>query len=510
MRILSVSELSQQYDDKILYKNAKLELYSHDHVGLVGQNGTGKSTLLRILTGEVIADHGRIEWAKNIRIGYLDQYAKLNDKETIKEYLHGAFENLYHIEKQMNEAYQKASEDERYLKLASSYQEQLFEHDFYQIETRIEQVVMGLGMNDWGMDRILGTLSGGQKAKVILAKLLLENPDVLLLDEPTNFLDRSHMAWLADYLNRFKGTFLLVSHDYAFLESVTNYICDIEFNVFKKYEGNYSRFLKQKEELRLAYTRAYQAQQNYIQKTEAYILKNKAGVNSKIDRGRQKQLNRLERMEAPQFNQVLTLAIESLPLQGETVLEVENLSIGYDDPLLQDISFKLIGGQKIALNGFNGIGKTTLIRTILGELPSFKGRVHLANHIKVGYFAQDFIWENEKQTPFEIVRQAAPVLKNQQIYRQLARCGIYYDLSGRPIGTLSGGEQAKVKLSLLMLEKCHFLIMDEPTNHLDQETKQSLKKALQKFQGALLIVSHEQAFLDELVDQTIDMTKNMI
>lgn len=503
MRILRVSELTQQFEDHFLYHHTEFEIYQGDHLGLVGQNGVGKSTFFHILTGTMVPDYGKIEWAKHIRVGYLDQYAQLPETLTLQAYLRQAFTQLDDMARQMEAAYQASVDDDTALKRAGMLQDDLLDQGYYQIETLIDQMINGLGMADWGKERALGTLSGGQKTKVILAKLLLEKPDVLLLDEPTNFLDHDQIQWLADYLKHFSGSFVIISHDHVFLQQVTNGIYDLEFGQMTKYHGDYAQFVKQKAAMRLTHQRAYQSQQRYIARTEAYIRKNKAGVNSKIARGRQKQLDRLVRLQAPVYTHPLQLTFHHQPVLERTILTVKDLSVGYTTPLFEHLYFHLDGRQKIALKGFNGVGKTTLIKTILQELEPLAGHVELDPALSIGYYAQDFVWEDPLQTPFEVLTQTFRDLSRQQINHLLSRFGIDNALARRALATLSGGEQAKVKLALLCHERYHLLIMDEPTNHLDQETKQSLKQALQAFPGALLLVSHEEAFLDGLIDFSI-------
>lgn len=299
MSLLEITELSQMYGDTQLYKNTEMTLNKGEHMGIVGQNGTGKSTLIKICTKQVIPDDGRIVWQPGISVGYLDQYAEIQRHVTMKEFLKSAFQSLYEIEQKMNRLYEEAAENKMEgLNRAARYQEQLENLDFYSIDTRIEQVANGLGLAAIGLDRPIDEMSGGQRAKVILAEILLEEPDVLLLDEPTNFLDKEHIAWLADYLSELKNAFMVVSHDYDFLEKISNCICDIDNEKITKYYGTYSKFLKKKTLLREDYIRQYSAQQKEIKKTEEFIRKNMAGRKSKMARGRQKQLNRMDKMDA--------------------------------------------------------------------------------------------------------------------------------------------------------------------------------------------------------------------
>lgn len=282
MALLEVEHLTHTFGDKQLYKDASFDLYKGEHMGIVGQNGTGKSTLIKILLKEILPDKGIIKWQNNITIGSLDQYAIVDEKKTIFDYLRTAFENLYQIEHDLGKLYEQMAEQytESILNKVSKYQELLEERNFYGIDSTIQKVASGLGINAMGMESQLKNLSGGQRAKVILAKLLLQNPEILILDEPTNFLDKEHVEWLSEYLQTFKGAFIIVSHDFDFLEKVTTCICDIEFNTIRKYKGNYSSFLKQKGELREEYIRQYNAQQKEIKKLEEYIAKNKVRAST--------------------------------------------------------------------------------------------------------------------------------------------------------------------------------------------------------------------------------------
>ena len=299
MSLLTITGLSHSYGDHVLYRNAEFTLNKGEHIGIVGQNGTGKSTLIKICTEQVIPDQGRIVRQPGITVGYLDQYAELEEYLTVKEFLRSAFSHLYKTEEKMNRLYEGAAKGEDgMLVRAARYQEYLEQCDFYSVETRIRQVASGLGLTGMGLDRLVSHMSGGQRAKVILAKLILERPDVLLLDEPTNFLDQEQVTWLGEYLTGIENAFLLVSHDDRFLEVTSNRICDIDNDTITKYHGTYSEFVQKKTRLRDDYQRQYAAQQKETKKTEEFIRKNIAGRNARMARGRQKQLDRLERMDA--------------------------------------------------------------------------------------------------------------------------------------------------------------------------------------------------------------------
>lgn len=469
MSLLEIEGLTHSFGDNLLYKNASFSLNKGEHIGIVGQNGTGKSTLIKICTEQIIPDNGRIIWQSQVSIGYLDQYAEIEKSLTMRSFLKSAFSRLYQIEKEMTQLYEKAARGHtECLDLAAKYQEQLEIHDFYSIETQIEQVANGLGLLAIGLERPIEQMSGGQRAKVILAKLLLEKPDVLLLDEPTNFLDKEHILWLSDYLSNLENAFMVVSHDYAFLEKIANRICDIDNDTITKYYGTYSEFLRKKTLLREDYVRQYSAQQKEIKKTEEFIRKNIAGRKSKMARGRRKQLERMEKMEA---------------------------------------GFTIKGGQKVVITGFNGIGKSTLLKTLIGEIPSMNGHYIFSDQVTIGYFEQDLLWDDTTRTPIQIISDSYPEMVMKEVRKSLARCGISSKHAMQPIGTLSGGEQAKVKMCLLTLKPCNFLILDEPTNHLDVQAKDSLKAALEEFPGTVLLVSHEENFYREWTQKVINIEK---
>jgi len=507
MSLLKVESLSHNFADKKLYEDASFELYKGEHMGIVGQNGSGKSTLIKILIGEIVPDQGTVKWQSNLKIGHLDQYAEINGTLTISDYLKSAFADLYETEKKLNHLYEKSAVtgDEAVLLQAAAYQEQLEAQDFYSIESRIGKIAGGLGIDAMGMDRSIHELSGGQRAKVILAKLLAEKPNILLLDEPTNFLDQDHVEWLASFLANFDGAFIVVSHDYDFLEKISTCICDIEFGTIRKYYGKYSDFLRQKEHLRQDYVRRYEAQQKHFEKTEAYIRKNIAGVNSKIAQGRRKQLERMERLTPPTFTHRPSIRFRELPLSAQVALTVRDLEIGYRSSLLPKLNFSVGGGEKLVITGFNGIGKSTLLNTLAGRLPTIAGSFRFSEQATIGYYEQELKWENDALTPIQVISERFPGLNTKAIRSHLAQCGVRGNHAMQAVGTLSGGEQSKVKLCGLLLASCNFLIMDEPTNHLDAETKKALQNALASFSGSVLLVSHEESFYKAWADRIVKL-----
>lgn len=503
MSLLTVTGLSQCFMEKKLYEQANFEIYKTEHVGIVGENGAGKSTLIKILCGEYAPDEGKIEWQKNLKIGYLDQHVEVEGNQSILEYLRSLYKTEYDLEMKMNLLYENG--DESSLLKAAKLQEQLIDCGFYEIDVKINKVINGLGIRSIGKTRILKELSGGQRAKVILAKLLLEPLDLLLLDEPTNFLDKEHVEWLASYLNNFAGTFMVVSHDFQFLEKITNCILDVDASKITKYYGSFNDFLKQKEHRKLEHLRNFESQQKMIEKTEQYIRKNIAGNNSKNAQGRRKQLAHIERIAPPSNLKKYTLSFKPCESLSQQVLVLEDLEVGYHDSLLPKLNLKLIANQKMVIQGFNGIGKSTLLKTLLNRIPKIAGKFCFAPQVKIGYYEQDLNWENHQKTPLQIISDAFPKMLLRDIRALLAKGGIHDEQVEQPIYTLSGGEQAKVKLCLLMNQQCNFLVLDEITNHLDMDTKEALKKALINFQGTMLLVCHELSFYQDWIDQVIDI-----
>ncbi len=503
MSILEVRNLTQSFPDRLLYKKAEFSIFKGEHVGVVGQNGAGKSTLLQVLLGQLLPDSGNIRWQKGLQIGHLDQYAEVDGEHDVEAYLKLAFSDFFHKEEKMNELY--ATGDEEAIEMAAKIQETLLQMDFYGIDQKIVKVTQGLGI-DVFLGQKVKSLSGGQRAKVILAKLLLAAPDILILDEPTNFLDEFHIKWLSGELKATKGAFIVVSHDQTFLEDVTTHILDVEFGTIKKYTGSYNAFLQQKKHLQEAYTREYTKQQRKISETEAYIRKNKAGVNSKMARGRQKQLNRLERITPPTSHEKPRFTFkEKMDVVSGESLVVSKLLVGYESALLKEIDFRLHAGEKLVITGFNGIGKSTLLKTILDKIPALSGKAVFAKNVRVGYFEQDLIFEAPEMTPLTYIKNKFPEKGTKEVRQILAHGGIRSEFVERPIITLSGGEQAKVKLTELLLLETNFLILDEPTNHLDALAKEALREALQVYGGSLLLVSHEADFYKNLVDRELKL-----
>ncbi len=510
MGLLEVKNISHTFGDKVLYDKASFEIFKGEHVGLVGQNGAGKTTLLRSLIGEVIPDEGEIKWQKGIRKGYLDQHANIDNNLTIKEYLKTAFDYLYKVEAELNELYSLMAQtftDEIFEK-STNYQSLLENSGFYEIDSTILKVCDGLGISAIGIDKQLGKLSGGQKAKVILAKLLLQKPDMLLLDEPTNFLDKEHIKWLENYLKTFKGAFIVISHDFDFLDQITTVIVDIEFRNIKKYTGNFSKFIKQKNISRESYIKEFKSQQKQIKKYEDFIAKNRVRASTaKQAQSRIKALNKMKKLPPPEFTVKPNFSFKCSPIDFERALLISKLKVGYTAPLLPAMTLEIKAKEKIAFTGFNGIGKSTLLKTLVGEIKPISGWFHFFEEVKIAYFEQDLKWEDNTVSALEEISNDFPNLSQTEIRKNLSKCGLKSEHVFQPISTLSGGEQAKIKICKLMLTSSNFLILDEPTNHLDADSKALLKEELLKWSGNLILVSHEESFYDGLCNKIINIKK---
>lgn len=506
MSVLDVAHLSHNYGGREIFDDVSFRLERGEHVALVGANGEGKSTFFSIITGKMTPDAGKITWARRTKVGYLDQHASLVPGRTIRETLRTAFDDLVQLEQEMLADYDKmgsASPEEmdRLMADVGEIQEKLEGADYYNLDTKIESTAAGLGLADIGLDKKVDELSGGQRTKVLLTKLLLENPDILLLDEPTNYLDTEHIAWLTRYLQEYENAFILISHDVPFLNAVTNVIWHVDNCQLTRYTGSYQKFEEMAALKRRQEEDAYNRQQAEIQKEKDFIARNKARVATRgMANSRQKKLDKMEiltkREEKPKphfhFNE------DRAP--SRFVLTSSNLVLGYDVPLTKPLDIKMERGKKIALRGTNGLGKSTLLKTLLGIIPPVAGSVEQGDFVSVGYFEQESSKGNQN-TALEELWQEYPGLTNAQVRAALAACGLTSDRITTKMTALSGGEAAKVRLCKIMQKNVNLLVLDEPTNHLDVEAKDELKRALQDYKGTLLLVSHEPEFYEDWVDE---------
>lgn len=504
MSILTVKNLSHGFGDRAIFDKVSFRLLKGEHIGLFGANGEGKSSFMKMITGALEPDSGTIEWSKRVRVGYMDQHTVLTKGSTIREVLQSAFQYLFDLEAEMNEIYGRmgeVSEQEltEMLEEVGNIQEILDHNDFYIIDAKVEEIARGLGLSDIGLDRSVDELSGGQRTKILLAKLLLQKPDILLLDEPTNYLDEAHIEWLKRYLQEYENAFILISHDVPFLNSVINLIYHMENQKLERYVGSYEEFLKVYEVKKQQLEAAYKRQQQEIEQLEDFVARNKARVATRnMAMSRQKKLDKMERIELakekpkPQFDFLLSRA------SGKLIFETKELVIGYEEPLSKPLNLRMQRGQKIALMGANGLGKTTLLRSILGEIPAISGQVEKGEYLHIGYFEQEMRGDNDN-TCIEEVWQEFPSMDQRDVRSALARCGLTTKHIESKIMVLSGGEQAKVRLCKLLNKPTNVLVLDEPTNHLDIEAKEELKKALIEYKGSILLICHEREFYQEIV-----------
>lgn len=512
MSILNVEHLSHGFGDRAIFEDVSFRLLAGEHIGLVGANGEGKSTFMNIITGKLMPDEGKVEWAKNVRVGYLDQHAVLEKGMTIKSVLASAFDFLYDMENQMNDIYAKLGEVEpeemdKLMAEAGTIQDLLTMHDFYMIDSKVEEVARALGLLDLGLERDVTELSGGQRTKVLLAKLLLEKPDILLLDEPTNYLDVEHIEWLKRYLNDYENAFILISHDITFLNSVINLIYHMDNRQLNRYVGDYDKFQEVYAMKKAQLEAAYNKQQQEIADLKDFVARNKARVATRnMAMSRQKKLDNMDVIELasekpkPEFN------FKTARTPGRYIFETEELVIGYDEPLSSPLTFSMERGSKLVLTGANGIGKTTLLKSILGLIPALSGKVTLGDYLEIGYFEQEMP-PDIQTTCMEEIWQEFPGFTQYEVRSALAKCGLTTKHIESRVKVLSGGEQAKVRLCKLINRESNLLVLDEPTNHLDVDAKDELKRALKEYKGSILMVCHEPEFYEGLATDVIDCTK---
>ncbi|MBQ1621332.1 ABC-F family ATP-binding cassette domain-containing protein [Selenomonas bovis] len=505
MSILNVQHVSHSYGGREIFEDVSFRLLKGEHVALVGANGEGKTTFLSILTGKLTPDAGTVEWARRTSVGYLDQHASLVPGMTIRETLRTAFDTMMQQEKEMLAAYDKMSEAtpeemERLLQDVGDIQNLLEAGGYYTIDARIEEVAGGLGLRDVGLERRVDELSGGQRTKVLLTKLLLENPDILILDEPTNYLDAEHIAWLTTYLQNYENAFILVSHDVPFLNAVTNVIWHVENLKLTRYTGSYEHFEEMAALKRRQEAAAYERQQAEIAREKDFIQRNKARVATRgMANSRQKRLDKMEvltkRAQRPKAH--FHFDVDRTP--SRFVLEAKRLVLGYDTPLTTPVDIRVERGRKIAIRGTNGLGKSTLLKTLLGMQPPVSGTVERGDFVSVGYFEQESPAGNQN-TALEEFWQAYPGRSNFEVRAALAACGLTNEHITTKMLALSGGEAARVRLAKIIEQPVNLLVLDEPTNHLDVEAKKELQRALREYKGTLLLVSHEPEFYEGWVD----------
>lgn len=512
--LVSLNNINKFYNGNQILKNVSLTIDESDKIGLVGNNGCGKSTLLKILTGNIEAEKDSvISLASKTTIGYLEQMGGLDSENTVMEEMqkvfepiHKAINRLREIELEIEKG-NNSCEDE-YQQLTSWIEA----NDGYNTDVKIRMILNGMGFSENELSRTVSGFSGGEKTRLCISRLLLEEPNLLILDEPTNHLDFKTIMWLEDYLKSYKGAVLIVSHDRYFLDRLCTSICEIERGVLKRYKGNYSAFIRQREENDTRQKREYEQQQKQIAKMEDYVAKNLVRASTtKMAQSRRKQLEKIERIEKPFHDEKhakinFTYAVEP-PLD---VLKVKNIDISVGEgagrkTLVNDISFEVRRGEKVGIIGDNGIGKSTLLKIIQGLLPH-EGKVHWNTNIKISYFEQESTNLNRELTVMEELHSRYPLLSDLEVRNLLAQVRFTGENVFKETGVISGGERAKLCFAIMMQEHGNVLILDEPTNHLDLSSKEAIETALKEYTGTMIFVSHDRYLLSHIADRLIELT----
>lgn len=516
--LASLTNINKFYNGNQVLKNVSLTIDESDKIGLVGNNGCGKSTLLKILTGSVDPDRftekdGIVSFAAKTTVGYLEQMGGLDSESTVIaemrsvfEPIHKAIERLREIELEIEMGDDSAADE--YQRLTSWVEAS----DGYNTDVKIRTVLNGMGFSGDELERIVSGFSGGEKTRLCIAKLLLEEPNLLILDEPTNHLDFKTIMWLEDYLRSYRGAVLIVSHDRYFLDRLCSSICEIERGVLTRYKGNYSAFVRQREENNARREKEYEQQQKQIAQLEDYVAKNLVRASTmKMAQSRRKQLEKMERIERPAHEAKsakirFTYAVEP-PID---VLKVKGVDISVGEgnarkTLVDEVSFDVRRGEKIGIIGDNGIGKSTLLRIIQEKLPH-KGIVRWNSNVKISYFEQESTNLNRELTVMEELHSRYPSLSELEVRSLLAQVRLVGENVFKETGVISGGERAKLCFAIMMQEHGNVLILDEPTNHLDLSTKEAIEEALEEYTGTIIFVSHDRYLLSKIADRLIELT----
>ena len=482
MSILNVEHLTHGFGDRAIFNDVSFRLLKGEHIGLVGANGKGKSTFFNIVTGKLMPDEGKIEWAKNVRVGYLDQHSVLSQGMSIRDVLKSAFSYLFEMEERMNEICDSlgtASPEEMdtLMEELGTIQDTLTMHDFYVIDAKVEEIARALGLLDIG------------------------------LDEPTNYLDEEHIEWLKRYLQDYENAFILISHDIPFLNSVINLVYHMENQELNRYVGDYDHFQEVYEVKKAQLEAAYRRQQQEISELKDFVARNKARVSTRnMAMSRQKKLDKMDVIELAAEKPKPEFHFKYGRTPGKYIFETKDLVIGYNEPLSRPVTLSMERGNKIALVGANGIGKTTLLKSILGLIPSLKGSCELGENLQIGYFEQEVKGDN-KTTCIDEIWAEFPSYTQYEVRSALAKCGLTTKHIESQVRVLSGGEQAKVRLCKLVNKETNILLLDEPTNHLDVDAKEALKQALIEYKGSILLICHEPEFYRDVVSQVWDCSK---
>lgn len=519
MILLQINKLEKSYDGEVIFSDVDFEVKTGERIAIVGRNGAGKTTLMKIIAGVESYDEGNISKGKQVTMGYLTQQMTLDSNDTVMNEMKKPFKDVINIEDKMKTLTDWLSihadeyDQDIYKEKLSQYEALSNQYelmDGYNYESKIKTVLTGLDFKESDFDRQIQSFSGGQKTRLSMAQMLLSEPDLLLLDEPTNHLDMETTEWLENYLTHFKGAIVIISHDRYFLDKIVNQVYDVALGSVKKYVGNYSKFLKERDAHYKKVMAEYERQQNEIKKLETFVEKNITRAStSGMAKSRRKVLERMERIEKPRLDaKSAQINFEITRATGEDVLKVQNLDIGYSKSITPPINLEVKRHDRIAIIGPNGIGKSTLIKTIAQKIPALGGNIVYGSNIQIGYYDQKQAEFTSNMTILDYVWNQYAHMPEKDIRTILGRFLFTQEEVKKVINDLSGGEKARLQLALLMLEKNNVLILDEPTNHLDIDSKEMLEQALQNFEGTLLFVSHDRYFINELANNIFHITQN--
>lgn len=515
MIVLQMNNIKKYYVTDLVFENITMQVHSNSRIGIVGKNGAGKTTLMKIMAGITSIDAGTISIPKDISIGYLTQQMSLESDDTVYNEMRKPFKDLLTIKSQLDDIslwlsthdYNHVNYQEK-LNALEQLQHQFESNDGYHIDSKIKAIVTGLNFTTEDLEREVNSFSGGQKTRLALGQMLLRKPDILLLDEPTNHLDMETVEWLEYYLASFDGAVVIISHDRYFLDKTVNKIYEIELYKGTLYHGNYTQYLIEKDKRYQLDLKNYEAQQKEIKTLETFVEKNIARAStSGMAKSRRKQLEKIERISTPmQDRRKAKFKFDIKRESGNDVLQTHDLSIGHDEVLNQGISFNVTKGDRLAVIGPNGIGKTTLVQTIAGKLPALSGEIKYGSNVSIGYYDQKQAEISSNRTILEELWHEYREMNEQDIRSILGQFLFTQDDVLKQVNTLSGGEKARIQLAKLMLEKNNLLILDEPTNHLDIDSKEVLEQALEDYPGTLLFVSHDRYFIDRIANRVMQMS----